>query len=187
MTRGERMVAGRSMPRARNRAGQAIAEFIVSLVAILVLAAGLLQLTALMVAQSRTMVKARKEAGIAAVQQVAASSDPDFIKDWEAGSDGVTYTADDTADQSVAATDFNNVFVEKASTDDGWIYIEDSPSDLISPMRALAAPSSFFGLVDGYDDETVSLLPAVQSLLYNKESIHVESRVWMTFCGGLYE
>lgn len=166
--------------------GQAIVEFLISLVAILVLAGGLLQLTALMAAQSRTMVQARKEAGVAAVQQVAELSDPEFIKDWQAGNDAVTYTADDVAEASDAGDEFENLFVEKASTAGGWPYIEQSSSDKISPMRTLADPSACFGLVDGHHEEDVQLLPAVRSLLYDKESILVESKVWMTFCGGIY-
>jgi hypothetical protein len=161
-------------------------EFLIALVAVLVLAAGLLQLTALMLAQSRTMTKARKDAGIAAVQPLVPLSSAKFIRDWEEGFDTVSYSADDRVVLSSAASQFENLFVEKASTAPGWAYVGLSPSDRITPMRTILAPSSFFGLVDGHSEETVPLLPAVQSLLYRKSGIRVESKVWMTSCGGIY-
>lgn len=170
----------------RRRSGQAVVEFIIALISILALAAGLLQLTALMLAHTRTMVAARQEAGEASVQPIAPLSDAEFIRDWEEGSDTVPYTSDDDVVLSSAASQFASLFAERASTDAGWAYVERSPSDGISPMRTLLAPSSLFGLVEGRDTETVPLMPAVRTLLYDAESVRVESKVWMTFCGGLY-
>ena len=171
---------------ADGRRGQAIVEFIVALVSILVLAAGLLQLTALMLAHSRTMVEARKDAGAASVQPLAPLSSPDFLKDWAPGNDAVPYTSDDRAVPSGAASQFEVLFVEHASTPAGWTQVVRSPSDRLTLLRSSMAPSSYFGLVEGSDGETVPLLPAVRSLLYNAGSVRVESKVWMTFCGGLY-
>ncbi len=170
----------------RRCGGQAVVEFIIALISILALAAGLLQLTSLMLAHTRTMVAARQEAGEASVQPIAPLSDAEFIRDWEEGSDTVPYTSDDDVVLSSAAAQFANLFAERASTDAGWAYVEMSPSDQISPMRSLLAPSTLFGLVEGHDTETVPLLPAVRTLLYDAESVRVESKVWMTFCGGLY-
>lgn len=174
------------MQQRAQRNGQAMVEFIVALVSIVVLAAGLLQLTSLMLAQSRTMVEARGDAGEAAVQPAAALSDPEFIKDWENGYDMVPYTVDDEVIESAAESSFRNLFVERAAPSTGWDFVEQSPSDRISTMRTLLSPATQFGLVDGSAAETVALMPAVRSLLYDAESITLRSKVYMTFCGGLY-
>jgi hypothetical protein len=161
-------------------------EFIVALAAVLTLAAGLLQLTALMLAHTRSMEKARREAGIAAVGPISPLSDPDFIKDWEPGTDTVPYSSDDEMVRSGAASMFETLFVERSSTAGGWTHVARSPSDRVSPLRTTLAPSAGFGMVDGSYGETVPLMRAVRSLLYDAPSIRVESTVWMTFCGGLY-
>lgn len=161
-------------------------EFIVALVSVLALAAGLIQLTSLMVAHSRAMEKARKDAGLAAVMPIAPLSDPEFIRDWDPGTDTVPYSSDDEVVPSGAESMFETLFIERASTDSGWDFVAMSPSDKVTPLRTSLAPSAGFGMVEGSHTETVPLMPAVRSLLYDAPSVRVESRVWMTFCGGLY-
>jgi hypothetical protein len=170
----------------RARAGQSMVEFIVALVAVLTLAVGLLQLTSLMVAHTRSMERARREAGIAAVYPIAPISAPDFIRDWEPGTDTVPYSSDDEMVRSGAASMFETIFVERASTGGGWTHVARSASDRVTPLRTTLAPSAGFGMVDGSHGETVPLMPAVRSLLYDAPSIRVESTVWMTYCGGIY-
>jgi hypothetical protein len=61
-----------------------------------------------------------------------------------------------------------------------------SQSDRLTPLRAGVGTAFQLGLVSGYRQETVPLMSAVQSLLFNASSIRVESEVYMAWCDGIY-
>ena len=75
--------------------GQAMIEFTVALVAIMVLFAGLIQFSYLGFIHSRTMNNARSEAGNLALLDIPTFSGPDYIYDRTVGGDGFRYTRDD--------------------------------------------------------------------------------------------
>jgi len=166
--------------------GQALVEFIVVLVAVLALTAGLLQVASLSRVQTETMVDARREAGELAMLDVETLAVPEYIRDWEEGPDGARHTADDrftTGDPGA----FTRMIVDRAvAENDDWEIIDSLPDSDFQDMAGSGWPSAEFGLVRGYDARTVPLLPAVQSLLYRAAGIHIESEVWMTRTTGMY-
>ena len=180
----------RRSPGARNalsaKAGQAVVEFVVGLVVVLVLLAGMLQLAALTKAQTDTMVEARRRAGEEAVDVNVPMDDPEFIRDWEAGADGFRHTADD-AYSSGDAIDFQAVVVEHAVDDpDDWRVLDEAQTTHVSDLHRGVNPVDFFGLLRESSSETVELMPAVRELIYDKDSITVRSDVWMTWTKGIY-
>jgi hypothetical protein len=162
-------------------------EFIVGMVAVMTVTVGILQMVSLMLAYNRVRVDARREAGQRALLQAPPVSTPSFIQDWQAGNDGADYSADDRAVLSSGAGTFAAVVVDQASdTGDGWTSIGMSQSDRLTPLRAGVGTAFQLGLVSGYRQETVPLMSAVQSLLFNASSIRVESEVYMAWCDGIY-
>jgi len=162
-------------------------ELIIGLVSIVALFAGLVQMVSLSRARHDTQYEARSEAGEDSLSDLdALFSDAEFIEDWDMGDDERRHTRDDrTGDGD--SFGFNRAIVEASSPDsEGWQIIQQAPGDQISMLRGTPNPAQVFGLVEGKAEEDVSLLPAVRSLLYNADSIEVESRVWMTWTRGIY-
>lgn len=161
-------------------------EFIIALVAILVLAASLLQIASLGRAHTEAMVNARREAATRALSPVSFLADAAYISDWEEGGDESRYTPDDEMVEDEGLS-FQNMIVNRASPDDeGWDTYDEVPQNPFSGLRGTANPSSVFGLTSGEADETVPLLPAVQNLLYDADSVNVRCEVWLTRMEGIY-
>ena len=168
-----------------RRDGQAIVEFIVGLVAVLVLFAGLMQVASLTKTHTDTMVNARRLAAQQAMIDVDGPTSPDYIEDWRVGSDRKPYTRDDGFGTGDAVA-FNDRIVDKAAMAPDWSVVDGITGNRISGLHGQAAPVSLFGLVRGADSRSVDLLPAVQHLIYDAPSIRVRCDVWMPRTKGLY-
>jgi hypothetical protein len=175
------------LPHARSsRSGQAIVEFIVGLVAVLVLFAGLLQVATLTKKHTDTMVEARRLAAERAMTDLDAASNPDYISNWKPGTDRKPYTRDDIHSPADPGS-FDSRIVDRAAEDAlGWSIIDFIPRNPLADMHGSGTPASEFGLVSGSDTRTVDLLPAVQDLIYDRPRINVRCTVWMTQTKGLY-
>lgn len=162
--------------------GQALVEFVVALVCILALFAGLVQIGLLTAARTRTMIDARQEAGQNALMSQLIGSAPAYIEDWQPGPDTRTYSADDSH-STANATDFSSHLVIYGHPDDlqAWV-----PANSISPLYQDPSPVSMFGLVSGSASEIVELLPAVTHLLYAADEIKIHSEVWLGWSQGIY-
>lgn len=168
------------------RSGQAMIEFIIALVAILAVCAGLLQVATLTKAQTDVMFDARHDAAKDMFALALPTSGADYIGHWQTGPDGKPMTADDTAN-SADGSEFAAKVVGKAVADAAdWPTIEEAPDATFLALRGNGAPVNQFGLIGAKKSRSVDLLPAVQHLLYNADSIDVEANVWMTWTRGIY-
>ena len=173
-----------------KRQGSAMLELMIGLVTIVALFAGLVQIVSLSGARHATHVEARSMAGLNALDDLGNGmgqlSDADYIADWDAGDDGRRHTYDDSASGG-SPMSFSDDIVQSSSPDGaGWSIIQQAAGDRLSPLLGQPNPAALFGLVEGEANATVELLPAVKSLLYNADSIEVESRAWMTWTKGIY-
>lgn len=172
--------------RDNDRSGQSMIEFIVGLVAILVLSAGLLQIASLTRAQADVMNESRRIAGEQSLLDMTTLEPAHFIQAMEMGPDNKKYTRDDTFTLADAST-FRNTFINRTVENDAdWAYISRSGDEHFTQMRNTANPSIVFGMVQGESHQTVDLISAVQSLIYRAPSIRVEGEVWMTRTGEIY-
>ena len=168
------------------RDGQAMIELVIALVAMVTLVAGLLLIADLGMAQTRTMVEARREAGRLALQYLPVVSQPEYILDWNEGLDGKPLTHDDEPLKD-SHIPFNNLIVDMSAADeDQWPVLDSATNSLLPGLRNHWDPVSVFGLVRGYESETVPLMSAVQSLFYRADEIEIESEVWMGYTRGIY-
>jgi hypothetical protein len=160
-------------------------EFIVGIVVVLALFVGMIQLASLTRAQTDTMVNARRAAAEQAMMDPAMLSYPDYIEAISVGDDGSSYSADDEPAIGDPAA-FTAVTVDRSA--DGpaaWALIDAVPDNQFSALKSSASMVDL-QLVSGSDSATVAVLPGVQHLLYDADTITVESRVWMPWLRGIY-
>ncbi len=163
-------------------------ELIAGLVVIMVLLVGIVELTNLTQAQSKTLSKARARAGASSLGDTTFSAFPEHIANIEKGNDGKAYSVDDETTAGDPGA-FQNKVVERTgrgSEPSDWDTLDALPYSPMSALRATASPVAEFGLVEGTSETTVKLLPGVRHLLYDAEEIRVKSRVWMTRTEGIY-
>ncbi|MDA1044392.1 MAG: hypothetical protein O3C57_04125, partial [Verrucomicrobia bacterium] len=172
--------------RGLNRSGQAMIEFIVSLVAFLALFAGLLQIMTLSMTHSEVMDNARRQAGERALSRSVFFDTPDYIHEWEAGDDERRYSVDDESSDANEA-DFLMTIVDKAGASrSDWLVLDLVRDNEVSILRYSPSTATRLGLVQGIDSEPVPLLPAVKHLLYDADEIIVKSEIWMPRTTGIY-
>ena len=163
------------------RSGQAMIEFVVALIAVMVLAAGLVQIGLLSKAHTDVMTEARTEAGEHAVTPVVGGTAPDYIEEWENGPDDVSYSADDESTDG-DSRDIVLRMVGRARPSDLYEQIGDNPvSDLFYDPSTLMSC-----LVNGHSEKNVALLPVIKDMAYADDSIDVKSDVWMVKLGEIY-
>ncbi len=163
-------------------------ELTVGMLVVIVLAAIIYQLTTFVRAGHETAVFAREQAGALALQDYPYSVTADYIGDTGYGPDGKPYTRDDREDFALANPgNYQNGILEPLASDPvDWNTLETIPGNAFSALRESQSPISIFSLLRGEDSTVVDLLPAVQHLLYNAETINIEETVWMPWTKGVY-
>jgi hypothetical protein len=159
-----------------------LTELIVALVVLLVLVAGIIQISLLGLLQTRTMTEARREAGAKAMLDVSSFSGPEYIADREVGADQTSYSRDDGFDGGDVATFQAGIvgYSQPAALD------LQRPGNAFSELSRSAFPHLQFGLVEGEAHASTTLLPIVRTLLYRADTVEVEGKAWLTWTKGIY-
>ncbi len=171
--------------RRRTRAGQAIAEFVVGLVGILIITAAMLQIGTLVREDTRTLEKARNEAGQAALSDTylaPVSPGPRYIQDWNVGPDGSAYSRDDSPILGNSALLAEGI-IPHAKPDSlaGLL-----PTNQLSPLADSAQILRGMSFVRGYDSSgAIPLYPITRTLIFGRDSITLESEVYLIWTRGL--
>ncbi len=168
--------------------GQAMVEFVVALVALLSVFAGIFAAAGILSADTDTMTEATSDAVSASMSSgIASSFTP--VSDWTDGPDGLTGTKDDCMETGSFSGIRGEVAGHTAPSGD-WSAFDgvDGAGVGYSDLRDFhdGASSSVFGFVRGTSSDTVDMLPAARAFLGLPESVHVENEAWMPVCGGLY-
>ena len=162
--------------------GQAMVEFVVALVVILVLVASIIQIGTMGVRHSRLMEEARREAGRKAMQAASSFAGPQFIGACTVGPDGIAFSRDDDVIEGDIGS-FSAGIVSYAHISDLDAIRPGSP---VSVLAGSPFPQYMFGLVDSERQETINLIPIVRELIYRQDSIVLKGKAWMTWTSGLY-
>ena len=166
--------------------GQALIEFLIGIIGIIALFAGLLQIASLSRAHTESMIEARSEAAEDAIGDTAFLASPDYIEAVMEGADGTRYSADDSFTDGSSA-DFLDYIVEpSASSATEWAIIDGATGNQLSMLRSGLSPAYEMQMVRGTDSRDVDIIPAVQNLIYDAETIEVQSTVWLPWLGGIY-
>ncbi len=99
------------MKRNHQESGQAIAEFVISLIAILFVFLGVLAIAVLSMENVTCLVTARSEADVASSLGTSiGGASPEAILEWDYGADGIPFTADDEAVTGMGSESFAQNF-----------------------------------------------------------------------------
>lgn len=168
-------------------AGQAMIEFMVALLVVVILVGGLVQLTSLYTTHTRIMNEARGNAGERAINPITVADTPEFIVDWEPGRDGVTYTADDEPVTDSAAVLQARITAKTVAQTEDWALVEDAQNTGVIDFRGSLAPNNHFGLIGETVEEEMPLEAGLISRwVYPSESITIAEEVWMPKLGDIY-
>ena len=179
-------VRGDSLP---GRDGQAMVEFVIGLVGILVVTAGILLLAELHRADTETLATASAEA----ISDAMSGSIPSAftpVQDWDEGPDGMRHTKDDEAVNGNFGGIRANVSSYTAPNGDWSGTRRDDGSsvkyDDIVRFNDGTLTSSAFNFMRAHEEATVETLPVLQSFMGLPGTITIENEVWMPAVSGLY-
>ncbi len=172
-------------PSAQGRAGQAMVELVVALIAILVVVAGLLQLILMGGAHTETLTEAAARAAARAVAGGALAETFTPIADWTPGPDGLRQTPDDLPERG-SLDGPRGLIAARTAPDGDWSAVEPARFRSIADLHHGTLPSATFGFVRGDAVRDVEVLPAARALFGLRDPTEIRNEVWMTLVGGLY-
>jgi hypothetical protein len=168
-----------------SKSGQAIVEFVVGLVAILIITAALLQIGTLVRADTRTLQEARADAGRDALGNEyfePISPGPRYIRDWGVGGDGNAYTRDDLPVLGNSALLSDGVVGNARPEALGAL----APGNPVTAIGRSDQVLSGLGFVRGHSSSgPIPLLPVTRNLIFGRDSITLESQVFLIYTRGL--
>lgn len=173
----------------RGSSGQAMVEFVIGLVGVLVVTAGILLLAELDRADTETLAAASADAISDAMSgSIPSSFTP--VQDWDEGLDGMRHTKDDKAVNGNFGGIRANISSYTAPNGDWSGTRRDDGSsvkyDDIVRFNDGTLTSSAFNFMRAHEEATVETLPVLQSFMGLPGTITVENEVWMPAFSGLY-
>ena len=169
-------------------AGQAMIEFCIGLLALLLLVTGIIHVGNMARHSLALHGEIRAEAGMSAMGNDFGVA-PEAISDWDSGPDNLSFTADDkarvnaTASMSIMAT----VVEHSAQSGDDWQVLADK-TQLRTSMAQLQRQmtlSMFLGSVHKSEKVTMKVDPFIRDIL-NIEQVTIKEEIWMPLMGGLF-
>jgi hypothetical protein len=157
-------------------------EFVVALVCILVLVAGIIQISVLGLRHSTLMNEARSDAGRKAMIDVSSFAGPLYVSECTVGGDGIAFSKDD--DKTVGdPLDVSVGLASHANPDDldGVL-----PGNMVTTLAESEFPHLLFGLVEGEKTDSVELIPIMREMVYRKDAVDLKVSAWMTWTRGIY-
>lgn len=176
------------LPVASHRSGQAMVEFVVAVVAIMLVVGGILTVASLQRADAKSMLDATTEAVEDSMGNTI-SSNFSPINDWDNGPDGHEQTKDDRA-QKGSFTKVRGDITGRAVPNDDWSAFDraDGGSVVYDEIERLDASggSTIIGMVEGKSSEVAEIPNAIQQILGFPAEVEIENEVWMPKTEGLY-
>ena len=110
----------------KNRcAGQAMVEFVIAILTVVVIVAGFFQLMEIVGERGKILRSIRGDVGKKALSPGLLIDRPDYISDWNEGEDESRHTADDKADTGSISVTLGAGVVGHSVADSGdWTYLD---------------------------------------------------------------
>jgi hypothetical protein len=132
----------------------------------------------------------RGDAGEKAMADTAASAAPLYISDWQAGTDGARYTADDlpVRNGAILPATLSALTRRSVKNSDDWLYVTDLDRLPVSMVQLYSSPlmATTLGFVHREETLHVPVDPVIRQLVYGKDEVAIKEEVWMPLMGGLY-
>ena len=165
--------------------GQAAAEFVVCLLALMLVIMGMMQVATMGRASLYLHAALRGEAGEKAMDDGRLGTSAPYISDWAPGPDGIRYTADDEPTPGMASKITGDLAAYSFRAPGDATYAADS----LLPFSMLSlgeSPGQVLRFTHEEGRIYVSLFPLIQQLVYRKEKVAIKEEVYMPSMGGLF-
>lgn len=167
-------------------------EFVAALVVLLIITTGLFHINRMTRSSLFLHSVLRAKAGEKAMSSTIVASAPEPIRDWDAGPDGLTYTADDqkkTGNTPLFSTvqRLTQYSTENHSEDD-WTFVRrysQLPTSMLNLQETISA-GALLRVVREEESLLVPVEPVIHDLVYDKEEVEIKENVSMPLMGGLY-
>ncbi len=169
----------------KNKAGQAVVEFCIGLIAFLAVVGGMFQLGRLGLARMETRVEATRIATERSMRSEAETGTfvPAYLAGVNVGEDGYSYSQDDTRLGGNSDAAYDRI-VGRLRPGAVGAYDPGNPIAGLSDSFEMRAG---MGFVQGIgSDFNIPILPVVRRLFFNQPSVDIQTQVWMTRTGDLY-
>ena len=175
--------------RQARQSGQAVIEFCIGLIVVLLLLTGLIHVHKMAILSLAIHGEIRAEAG-----QMAMASNlgvaPDPVSDWDPGPDKLRHTADDRAqvNATVAMGILDSVVRSSARHEDDWQILTDRTQRPISmaQLHSQMGLAVFLGCTYETDTLTMKVDPFLRQMVIGAPEVKIKEEVWMPLMGGLY-
>ena len=163
--------------------GQAAAEFVACLLALMLVIMGMMQVATMGRASLYLHAALRGEAGEKAMRETGTSAP--YISDWSPGPDGIRYTADDEPTHGMASKITGDLAAYSFRAPGDAIYAAGSlrPTSMLTLSES---PGQVLRFIHEEGTTYVSLFPFIQQLVYNKPRVAIKEEVYMPSMGGLF-
>jgi hypothetical protein len=165
--------------------GQAAVEFVACLLALLLVITGMIHVANMGRASLLLHARLRGDAGKAAMRDDTLGTLPPYISDWNPGTDGARYTADDRPVDGMAAGVEGTLTEYSARFPGDWTYAT-AESRLPVSMIHLRESATLLGFAHAEDTVHVALSRVIRQLAYDKKEVVIKEEVWLPLMGGLY-
>ena len=181
--------ASRPAPSDR-RSGQAAIEFISGIILFLLIVAGIVHVNRMVRTSLFLHAVLRGDAGERAMADGALPEAPLYISDWQAGPDGIRYTADDQPlrNGAILPATLSTLVNYSVKNPGDWAYVAPDSRLPVSMIRIQSSPVMATTLGFTHAEETlhVPVDPVLRQLVYDKDEVTIKEEVWMPLMGGLY-
>jgi len=172
-----------------RRSGQAMIEFCVGLIVLLLLITGILHIGRMARISLSIHAEIRGDAGKRAMQGEFGST-AEAISDWDSGADGLRFTADDKAkiNSATAMSIMNAVASGSARRDEDWQEVLDKtqlPFSMARLHQQRGLPA-LLGFVHRERAVDMQVDPVIRQLVYDAPEVRIKEEIWMPQLGGLY-
>ena len=162
-----------------GRAGQAMVEFVIAILAIVIVVAGFFQLMEIVGRRGDILRSIRGEAGKKALSPGNLLDRPDYIREWKEGNDEFRHTADDESVRgSISVTLGAGVVAHSVGDADGWTILDETVNSDLAELRG-GLSAAAIGLIREKETEKVELMPAMRNWIVGKDYVVVGSELWM--------
>lgn len=166
--------------RGNSTPGQAMIEFVIAIMVVVVLIAGVVQFTELASLRGKLAAELRGEAGSRAMHPLGRmAGSPDYLRTWGEGDDAVRHTADDTREMASPATVPNAILDRTVSDPGDWQRLGNVASAELPGLRAASLPMSALGFLHAERRERVTLMPAMREWVRAPDEITVGAEIWL--------
>lgn len=162
----------------RQPSGQAMIEFVIATLLVVIVLAGFFQFFDIAMARGNLLEPLRGDTGKKALKQSDVSYMPDYITSWDDGGDGYRHTGDDKSHKGSAASTLGAGVIEHSVADQGdWRYADGIDSSI--PLLRSGVSATALGFVHESRRQEIELLPIMRNWIIGRETMTIGGDLWM--------